>query len=94
MWHNLSALFDKLSVDPNVRAVVFSGAGRAFTAGLDVQAASEGSTFAPAPVDSARKANGLRRHILEVRSHPPSLSPCPCAGNAETPSPVYMADSN
>lgn len=62
MWHNLSALFDKLSVDPNVRAVVFSGAGRAFTAGLDVQAASEGGTFAPPTVDSARKANGSSIH--------------------------------
>ena len=60
MWHNLSALFDKLSVDPNVRAIVYSGAGRAFTAGLDVQAASEGGTFAPPTVDSARKANGIR----------------------------------
>ncbi|KAL1653755.1 hypothetical protein SLS61_003536 [Didymella pomorum] len=76
MWHNLSALFDKLSVDPNVRAVVFSGAGRAFTAGLDVQAASEGSTFAPAPVDSARKANGLRRHILEFQNCITSLEKC------------------
>lgn len=76
MWHNLSALFDKLSVDPNVRAVVFSGAGRAFTAGLDVQAASEGSTFAPAPVDSARKANGLRRHILEFQDCITSLEKC------------------
>ena len=58
MWHNLSALFDRLSVDPDVRAIVYSGAGRAFTAGLDVQAASEGGTFAPPTVDSARKANG------------------------------------
>jgi hypothetical protein len=58
MWLNLSALFNALSVDPNVRAIVFSGAGRAFTAGLDVQAASEGATFTPATVDGARKANG------------------------------------
>lgn len=58
MWHNLSALFNKLSTDSNVRAIIFSGAGRAFTAGLDVQAASGGGTFAPPTVDSARKANG------------------------------------
>lgn len=57
MWYNLSALLNKLSVDPNVRAVIFSGAGRAFTAGLDVQAASEGATFAPPTVDSARKVS-------------------------------------
>lgn len=76
MWVNLSALFDKLSTDPNIRAVVFSGAGRAFTAGLDVQAASSGGTFAPPTVDSARKANGLRRHILEFQACISSLEKC------------------
>jgi delta(3,5)-delta(2,4)-dienoyl-CoA isomerase len=72
MWHNLSALFNRLSVDPIVRTIVYSGAGRAFTAGLDVQAASEGGTFAAPTVDGARKANGLRRHILEARPNPHS----------------------
>jgi delta(3,5)-delta(2,4)-dienoyl-CoA isomerase len=38
MWHNLSKIFTKLSHDPDVRAIVLTGAGeRAFTAGLDVQ---------------------------------------------------------
>ncbi|KZM28535.1 uncharacterized protein EKO05_0005989 [Ascochyta rabiei] len=76
MWHNLSALFKKLSTDPNIRAIVYSGAGRAFTAGLDVQAASSGGTFAPPTVDSARKANGLRRHILEFQECITALEKC------------------
>ena len=38
MWLNLRKLFEQLSSDPHVRAVVISGAGeKAFTAGLDVQ---------------------------------------------------------
>jgi delta(3,5)-delta(2,4)-dienoyl-CoA isomerase len=72
MWLNLSSIFRQLSHDPNVRAVVLTGAGdRAFTAGLDVQAASDGGALAQKddtePMDAARKANGLRRHILEFQ---------------------------
>lgn len=77
MWHNLSLLFTKLSTDPHVRAIIYSGAGRAFTAGLDIQAANSGSTFAPPTVDSARKANSLRRHILVVPPPPPPIPPTP-----------------
>ena len=37
MWLDLEKIFDKLSGDANVRAVILSGAGdRAFTTGLDV----------------------------------------------------------
>ncbi|KAK7180430.1 hypothetical protein DPSP01_001794 [Paraphaeosphaeria sporulosa] len=34
------------------------------------------ATFAPATVDSARKANGLRRHILEFQDCITSLEKC------------------
>ena len=98
MWLNLSAIFRRLSHDPNVRAIVLTSAGdRAFTSGLDVQgpnpfpisplpyplaplpshailsvlyspipAASQGA-LSPSTLDPARKANSLRRHILEFQ---------------------------
>jgi enoyl-CoA hydratase/carnithine racemase len=37
MWLNLRKIFEALSDDADVRVVILSGAGRAFTAGLDVQ---------------------------------------------------------
>ncbi|CAP92653.1 Delta(3,5)-Delta(2,4)-dienoyl-CoA isomerase [Penicillium chrysogenum] len=66
MWENMAQIFNKLSSDPEVRAIVLSGAGaKAFTAGLDVKAASEGllSTDPDANTDPARKAAVFRRHI-------------------------------
>lgn len=66
MWHELARIFDKLSHDPAVRAVVFSGAGdRAFTAGLDVQATSLDANLSGG--DGARSATSMRRHIDEFQ---------------------------
>ncbi|KAI4942830.1 putative secondary metabolism biosynthetic enzyme [Alternaria rosae] len=79
MWLNLSSIFRQLSHDPSVRAVLLTGAGdRAFTAGLDVQAASEGGALSSSAdtVDSARKANALRRHILEFQSCITDIEKC------------------
>lgn len=68
MWLELGKVFDKLSHDPDVRAVVFSGAGdRAFTSGLDVQAASEGGALSGSKGDGARAATSMRRHIDEFQ---------------------------
>lgn len=77
MWLNLSAIFKKLTHDPNVRAVVLTGAGpRAFTAGLDVTAASQGQLGDATPQDVARKANNMRRHILEFQDCITDLERC------------------
>ncbi|KAF2176438.1 hypothetical protein K469DRAFT_699990 [Zopfia rhizophila CBS 207.26] len=60
VWQEFGQLFHQLSRDPDVRAVVLSGAGeRAFTSGLDVQAASQEPVLAGSDdVDVARRAKG------------------------------------
>lgn len=44
MRHELLAAFDEIDADDNVRAVIVTGAGRAFCAGADLSAGS--ATFA------------------------------------------------
>ena len=80
MWLELRSVFDKLSSDPDVRAVVLSGAGdRAFTAGLDVKAASEEGALSSgeaAGLDGARKAAKMRRHIAEFQACISAVEKC------------------
>ncbi len=78
MWLELRHVFEQLSSDPDVRAVVLSGAGdRAFTAGLDVTAASQdGMLGNDANLDGARKAAKLRRHIAEFQASISSVEKC------------------
>lgn len=75
VWLEFGSVFRQLSSDADVRAIVLSGAGdRAFTVGLDVQAAAEDSVLKGEGQDAARKAKGLRSHIEEFQD---------CIGAAE-----------
>lgn len=77
MWVEIGKIFDQLSYDPNVRAIVLTGAGdRAFTAGLDVQAASESGLTSNSAVDVARRATVQRRHILEFQEWVTKIEKC------------------
>ncbi|KAK5687245.1 hypothetical protein LTS10_001383 [Elasticomyces elasticus] len=79
MWKDIAKIFRELSHDPEVRVVILTAAGdRAFTAGLDVQAASENGALAKTgPVlDGARKAVVLRRHILEFQDDITEIEKC------------------
>lgn len=74
MWLELRSVFAQLSTDPDVRAVVLTGAGdRAFTAGLDVQAAAASEPTLQGSADGkkedvARKATVRRRDIYEFQA--------------------------
>ncbi|KAF4124281.1 hypothetical protein GMORB2_5997 [Geosmithia morbida] len=69
MWLECGRLFDQLSSDADVRAVVLSGAGtKGFSAGLDVQGGG-GDLVAPGGegVDATRKAKFLRGFIEDFQ---------------------------
>ena len=79
MWIELGTAFVKLSHDPEVRAVVFSAAGdRAFTTGLDVQAASQGGLVGGSgeKADPARQATKRRRQIDEFQDCISQIEKC------------------
>jgi Delta3,5-Delta2,4-dienoyl-CoA isomerase len=79
MWLNLGAIFRQMSHDPEIRCIVITAAGeRAFTAGLDVQAASEGGPLSKRDddPDPARKAVALRRHIQEFQDCVSEIERC------------------
>jgi delta(3,5)-delta(2,4)-dienoyl-CoA isomerase len=77
MWLELKTVFDSLSVNPDVRAIVLSAAGeRAFTAGLDVQAASQEGILQKTTEDGARRATGIKRHVAEFQDCISSVEKC------------------
>ncbi|QIW94510.1 hypothetical protein AMS68_000028 [Peltaster fructicola] len=80
MWEGLGAIFRKMSYDPDIRVIVISGAGdRAFSAGLDVQAAATEGPLAGSEnqnLDQARKAAALRRHIFEFQDDITAVEKC------------------
>ena len=80
MWLELKTVFDTLSLDSDVRAVVLSGAGeRAFTAGLDIQIASQNGILKEAAdktSDGARKAVLMKREIETFQNCITSVEKC------------------
>ncbi|KFG85533.1 delta(3,5)-delta(2,4)-dienoyl-CoA isomerase [Metarhizium anisopliae] len=81
VWLELRSVFDRLSADPSVRAVVFSGSGeKAFSVGIDLKwVAKKGSPFNPRPdeyTDPARRAAALRRFGIEFQDCITSIEKC------------------
>jgi len=77
MWLEMKVVFDTLSADPNIRAIVLSGAGaKAFTAGLDVVASQGNFGDSKSAADPARAAVAIRRHIAEFQDCISSIEKC------------------
>ncbi|XP_051631226.1 delta(3,5)-Delta(2,4)-dienoyl-CoA isomerase, mitochondrial-like [Manacus candei] len=75
-WRELVECFQDISRDPSCRAVVVSGAGNAFTSGIDL--ADLGGLFLGIPgEDVARRAWNLRQKILEFQESFSVLEKCP-----------------
>ncbi|XP_053824536.1 delta(3,5)-Delta(2,4)-dienoyl-CoA isomerase, mitochondrial [Vidua chalybeata] len=75
-WRELVQVFQDISQDPSCRAVVVSGAGSAFTAGIDLS--DLGSLLAALPEeDAARRAWALRQRILEFQESFSVMERCP-----------------
>jgi enoyl-CoA hydratase/carnithine racemase len=67
MLHQLTQLLLKANADPQVRAIILTGTGRAFCAGLDLVDATQGSGIGSAAQASAVSVN------LDLRNTPPTV---------------------
>jgi delta(3,5)-delta(2,4)-dienoyl-CoA isomerase len=79
MWLNLKKIFDRLSLDPEIRSILLTGAGeRAFTSGLDINAAAQGPTLGSQDgvKDGARVARQFLTHVIEFQDCITSVEKC------------------
>ncbi|KAH6704298.1 ClpP/crotonase-like domain-containing protein [Leptodontidium sp. MPI-SDFR-AT-0119] len=79
MWLEMKTVFDFLSISPDVRAIIFSGAGdKAFTSGLDVQSASQEGLLKQqeGQADVARVAVGIKRYAQVFQDCVSSVERC------------------
>ena len=77
MLDGLSALLLKADADRNVRAIILTGAGRAFCAGLNLEAATSGQSM---------ESNAISSGHLDLKNTPPTIlfnmdTPTICAIN-------------
>ncbi|KAI5362800.1 putative enoyl-CoA hydratase/isomerase, ClpP/crotonase-like domain superfamily [Septoria linicola] len=78
VFHSLASVFDKLSTDEDVRAILLSGVGQHFSAGLDVTAASSsGPVSKPSASDDiARRTWKVRRHVYDYQNGMNAIERC------------------
>ena len=78
MWINLEKIFNTLSTDPDVRVVVFTGAGdRGFTSGLDLQVMNQIAIFCIHTNDTGRPqpvVPSMRPTPTQPAPHPTSAA--------------------
>uniref|UniRef100_H3BYF6 Delta(3,5)-Delta(2,4)-dienoyl-CoA isomerase, mitochondrial n=1 Tax=Tetraodon nigroviridis TaxID=99883 RepID=H3BYF6_TETNG len=75
-WREMVELFNELAVNPDCRAVVFSGAGEVFTAGIDLMDMAN-DVLQPGGKDTARKCWQLRKKIVAYQETFSVLERCP-----------------
>lgn len=88
MWQEYRKVFAALARNPNVRAIVLSGAGKSFSAGIDVGELARGLAAggSGAAGDPARVAQTLRWQIAEFQECISSAEKC--EKRSSTPPPL------
>lgn len=78
MWKDFGKIFRQIAEDVNYRVVVLSATGtRGFTAGLDLQEASQGVIFnGSADGDAARKALKVKAYIENFQAQLSEIEQC------------------
>ena len=76
MFFEMKACFEALSTDPGVRAIVLSGGGRFFTAGLDLKEAAASLLSGKGSGDAGRDREQFRRHVLDLQSCQTAIDQC------------------
>lgn len=74
MFGEIGSAFRALDADPSVRAIILSGNGKHFTAGLDLKESA--SVLGGAEGDPARVREKLRRHILWLQDCFTAIDTC------------------
>ncbi|KAK7070157.1 putative enoyl CoA hydratase [Halocaridina rubra] len=77
MWREVGVCFNKLAEDGDCRAVVLSGSGRLFTAGLDLSDFGDIVGVVMGDDDIARKARKLKAVIEEFQDSFSAIEKCP-----------------
>ncbi|KAH7723614.1 enoyl-CoA hydratase/isomerase [Aphelenchoides avenae] len=79
VWKELHAVFDHLAVHPKCRAIVLSGNGKSFCAGIDLKESFTTmiSVINDDKLDVARKSRKLREVIKACQDSYTSLEKCP-----------------
>ena len=80
-WQEMVDLFAAIADDPSIRAVVIDGAGKHFTAGMDLSVFG-GLLEADAAVPPSRRREQLRRTILELQESFNVIERCRAPGLA------------
>jgi enoyl-CoA hydratase len=76
MWDDLPPAMDQVGSDPEVRVVIIAGKGRAFTAGIDIQALAMVGAGMESDSEVAKR-QALYRQIKKMQHTITSVADCP-----------------
>ena len=76
MWDDIPRAMNLLGTDPNIRVVIVAGRGRAFTAGIDLQALAMVGTGHEGNSEVAKR-QALYRQIKKMQHTMTSIADCP-----------------